>query len=283
VRLLGLLARLADSNYELRLPDSLAMSERIIFPVSANEANGIEDARFVRFVDDDGSVTHFATYTAYNGHDMLPQLIRTDDFPRFRILTLNGDGVRNKGMALFPRRIAGRYAMLSRQDNENLFIMFSDRPDLWSDPELILRPVAMWESVKVGNCGSPIETDAGWLVITHGVGPMRKYSLGGRPARSAGPHEGHRQTRRAPHCSCRTGPRRLRAQRGLQLWLAGPRATSDPALRGQRSRDVDRERTSSLCRRAWYTKQSVACSDRCEKTPNGRGTRAPSPWEARPS
>ncbi len=175
---LGCVQWLADSNYELRFPDSLAISERIIFPVSANEANGIEDARFVRFVDDDGSVTYFATYTAYNGHDILPQLIRTEDFLRFRILTLNGDGVRNKGMALFPRRIAGRYAMLSRQDNENLFIMFSDRPDLWTSPKLILRPAAIWESVKVGNCGSPIETDAGWLVITHGVGPMRQYSLG---------------------------------------------------------------------------------------------------------
>ncbi len=175
---LGCVEWLADSNYELRFSDSLAISERIIFPVSANEANGIEDARFVRFVDDDESVTYYATYTAYNGHDILPQLISTDDFLRFHILTLNGGGVQNKGMALFPRRIAGRYAMLSRQDNENLFIMFSDRPDLWSDPELILRPAAMWESVKVGNCGSPIETEAGWLVITHGVGPMRKYSLG---------------------------------------------------------------------------------------------------------
>jgi predicted GH43/DUF377 family glycosyl hydrolase len=175
---LGCVQWLADSNYELRFSDSLAISERIIFPVSANEANGIEDARFVRFVDDDGSETYYATYTAYNGHDILPQLIRTEDFLRFHILTLNGDAVRNKGMALFPRRIAGRYAMLSRQDNENLFIMFSDRPDLWTDPELILRPAAMWESVKVGNCGSPIETEAGWLVITHGVGPMRTYSLG---------------------------------------------------------------------------------------------------------
>jgi predicted GH43/DUF377 family glycosyl hydrolase len=169
---------LADSNYEVRFPSKLAISERIIFPVSANESNGIEDARFVRFVDDDGSVTYYATYTAYNGHDILPQLIRTEDFLHFRILTLNGDAVQNKGMALFPRRIAGRYAMLSRQDNENLFIMFSDSPHHWSNPQLILRPSAMWEAVKVGNCGSPIETEAGWVVITHGVGPMRKYCIG---------------------------------------------------------------------------------------------------------
>jgi predicted GH43/DUF377 family glycosyl hydrolase len=169
---------LAESNYELRFSAKLAVSERIIFPVSSNEANGIEDARFVRFTDDDGSVMYYATYTAYSGRDILPQLIETKDFLHFRILTLSGDAVENKGMALFPRRIGGRYAMLSRQDDENLFIMFSDSPHHWSDPQLLLRPREMWESVKIGNCGSPIETDAGWLVITHGVGPMRKYCIG---------------------------------------------------------------------------------------------------------
>lgn len=169
---------LADSNYELRFPPNLAMSERIIFPVSLNETNGIEDARFVRFVDDDKTITYFATYTAYNGRAILPMLIQTEDFLHFRILTLNGGAVQNKGMALFPRRINGRYAMLSRQDDENLFIMFSDSPYHWSDPQVILRPAEMWESVKIGNCGSPIETEAGWLVLTHGVGPMRKYCIG---------------------------------------------------------------------------------------------------------
>jgi predicted GH43/DUF377 family glycosyl hydrolase len=169
---------LADSNYELRFSDKLAISERILFPVSPNESNGIEDARFVRFVDDDGSATYYATYTAYNGHDILPQLIKTKDFLHFRVLTLNGDAVQNKGMALFPRRISGRYVMLSRQDDENLFIMFSNSPHHWSDPQIILRPSEIWESVKVGNCGSPIETEAGWLVLTHGVGPMRKYCIG---------------------------------------------------------------------------------------------------------
>ncbi|MBU0741477.1 glycoside hydrolase family 130 protein [bacterium] len=169
---------LADSNYELRFSDKLALSERIIFPVSPAETNGIEDARFVRFVDDDGSVMYFATYTAFNGRTILPQLIRTEDFLHFRILTLNGNGVQNKGMALFPRRIDGRYAMLSRQDDENLFIMFSDSPHHWNDPQVIMRPAEMWESVKIGNCGSPLETEAGWLVITHGVGPMRKYCIG---------------------------------------------------------------------------------------------------------
>jgi len=169
---------LADSNYEMHFPHDLPMSERIIFPVSANESNGIEDARFVRFTDDDGSVKYFATYTAYNGHAILPQLIETLDFVHFRVLTLNGADVQNKGMALFPRRINGCYAMLSRQDDENLFLMLSDNSHYWSDPKLIMHPAEIWESVKIGNCGSPIETEAGWLVITHGVGPMRKYCIG---------------------------------------------------------------------------------------------------------
>jgi predicted GH43/DUF377 family glycosyl hydrolase len=169
---------LADSNYEMNFSPTLAMSERIIFPVSPNETNGIEDARFVRHTDDDGTVMYYATYTAYNGHAILPQLIETQDFLHFRVLTLNGTAVQNKGMALFPRRIDGNYAMLSRQDDENLFIMVSDNPHYWSDPKLLLRPAETWESVKVGNCGSPIETEAGWLVITHGVGPMRRYCIG---------------------------------------------------------------------------------------------------------
>jgi len=169
---------LADSNYEMNFSPKLAMSERIIFPVSSNESNGIEDARFVRFTEDDGAVMYYATYTAYNGHAILPQLIETQDFLHFRVLTLNGTAVQNKGMALFPRRIDGSYAMLSRQDDENLFIMFSDNPHYWSDSRVLLRPAEMWESVKIGNCGSPIETEAGWLVITHGVGPMRKYCIG---------------------------------------------------------------------------------------------------------
>ena len=169
---------LADSNYEMHFSPNLPMSERIIFPVSANESNGIEDARFVRFTDDDGSVNYFATYTAYNGHVILPQLIETHDFLNFRVLTLNGADVQNKGMALFPRRINGCYAMLSRQDDENLFIMYSDNSHYWSDPKILMRPAEIWESVKIGNCGSPIETEAGWLVLTHGVGPMRKYCIG---------------------------------------------------------------------------------------------------------
>jgi len=178
LRTLECIAWLADSNYELQFPPELSMGERVIFPVSANESNGIEDARFVRFVEDNGSVLYYATYTAYNGRVILPQLIETQEFLRFRILTLNGGAVKNKGMALFPRRVGGRYAMLARQDDENLTIMFSETPHYWSDPQVLLRPAETWESVKVGNCGSPLETEEGWLVITHGVGPMRKYCIG---------------------------------------------------------------------------------------------------------
>ena len=177
-RMLECIQWLADSNYELQFSEKLPLSEQIIYPVSSNETNGMEDARFVRFVEDDGSVMYYATYTAYNGRSILPQFIETLDFINFRIRTLNGARVQNKGMALFPRRIGGRYAMLSRHDDENLFLMYSDSPYYWANPELILKPVATWESVKIGNCGSPIETEEGWLVITHGVGPMRRYCIG---------------------------------------------------------------------------------------------------------
>lgn len=169
---------LAESNYEIHFAPSNKLAERIISPISPNESNGIEDARFVRFVDDDKTVTYYATYTAYNGRVILPQLIETEDFLNFRVRTLNGQAVQNKGMAIFPRRINGRYAMLSRQDDENLFLMLSDNPHFWSDPQLLVQPGQPWEFIKIGNCGSPVETKAGWLVITHGVGPMRKYCIG---------------------------------------------------------------------------------------------------------
>lgn len=169
---------LADSNYELRFPAGLALSERVIFPVSPRESRGIEDARFVRFAESDGSTRYYATYTACDGRAILSQLIETGDFLGFRMSSLVGDGVRNKGLALFPRRIGGRYAMLGRQDDENISIMFSDDLHFWRGPRPLLGPAELWESVKVGNCGSPIETEAGWLIFTHGVGPMRKYCIG---------------------------------------------------------------------------------------------------------
>lgn len=173
----GLLA-LARSNYEMHFDDDQSIDERCIFPHSPNETNGIEDARFVEFCDDDGEVTYYATYTAYNGRVTFPQLLETKDFTHFSISTLNGAEVQNKGMALFPRKINGRYATLSRQDGENIYLMFSDDLYFWQTKELIVKPTYPWEYVQLGNCGSPIETEAGWLVLSHGVGPMRKYAIG---------------------------------------------------------------------------------------------------------
>ncbi len=169
---------LAKANYEIRFAPELNVSERIIFPSSPAETNGIEDARFVHFTHDDGRTCYYATYTAYDGRVILPQMLETEDFHHFKVSTLNGPEVRNKGFALFPRRVNGQYAMLSRQDNENIFLMYSDLPHFWYTKTLIARPTYPWEFVQLGNCGSPIETEAGWLVLTHGVGAMRKYAMG---------------------------------------------------------------------------------------------------------
>jgi predicted GH43/DUF377 family glycosyl hydrolase len=173
----GILA-LAKSNYETTFSPDQTLSERAIFPYSPTELNGIEDARFVQFHEDDGTTRYYATYTAFDGKVVLPQMLETDDFSHFRISTLNGPEVKNKGLALFPRKIGGYYAMLSRQDGENIYIMFSDMLHFWYTKELLVKPTYPWEYVQVGNCGSPIETEAGWLVLSHGVGPMRKYSMG---------------------------------------------------------------------------------------------------------
>lgn len=169
---------LAESNYEVCFTKDQPVSQRVIFPSSPSQSNGIEDARFVRFQNDDGSFTYYATYTAYDGKIILPQLLETKDFLHFKFITLNGPAVQNKGMALFPRKVNGHYAMISRQDDENILIMFSDNIHFWSDPKLLLSPAQPWEFIKMGNCGSPIETEAGWLVLSHGVGAMRKYCIG---------------------------------------------------------------------------------------------------------
>ncbi len=173
----GLLA-LAKSNYEVHFDEDQSLDERCIFPTSPNETNGIEDARFVQFTDDNGEVTYYATYTAYNGRVTFPQLLETRDFTSFSVSTLNGAEVSNKGMALFPRKIGGKYAMISRQDGENIYLMYSDDLYFWQTKDLILKPTYHWEYVQLGNCGSPIETEEGWLVLSHGVGPMRKYAIG---------------------------------------------------------------------------------------------------------
>ena len=169
---------LAQSNYEVQFAPDSRLSERVLFPVTPSQSNGIEDARFVRFQHEDGTQTYYATYTAYDGKMILPQFIETRDFLHFKFITLNGPAVQNKGMALFPRKINGRYAMLGRQDYENIYVMFSDHLHFWHATQLVLKPAFSWEFIQLGNCGSPIETDAGWLVLSHGVGPMRKYCMG---------------------------------------------------------------------------------------------------------
>ena len=168
----------AESDYEVNFPPDSQVSQRVLFPSAPSQSNGIEDARFVRFQNEEGRFTYYATYTAYDGKVTLPQMLETMDFLHFKFSLLTGPAVQNKGMALFPRQVNGHYAMLSRQDDENILIMFSKNIRLWSEPKLLAVPAQPWEFVKLGNCGSPIETEAGWLVLTHGVGAMRKYCLG---------------------------------------------------------------------------------------------------------
>ena len=153
------------------------LSERVIFPVTAAQSNGIEDARFVQF-SDDGRTTYYATYTAYNGRAIRSELIETRDFLSFRLRPLRGTAAINKGMALFPRKIGGKYAMIARQDNENLYLIYSDDLYTWEGGQVVMKPRFPWEFVQIGNCGSPIELDEGWLLLTHGVGPVRRYSVG---------------------------------------------------------------------------------------------------------
>jgi predicted GH43/DUF377 family glycosyl hydrolase len=172
------LRTIASSNYALTFPSSSAIGERVIRPHGPSESNGMEDARFVRFVDDAGTVTYFATYTAFDGARVAPQLLITTDFESFRVAQLTGAAATNKGMAIFPRRIGGRFTALSRWDRESLSLATSLDAHHWVAGPSVHGPEKPWELIQVGNCGSPIETPAGWLVLTHGVGPMRTYSLG---------------------------------------------------------------------------------------------------------
>jgi predicted GH43/DUF377 family glycosyl hydrolase len=169
---------LARSNYQLELSSEAEASEVVIFPQTSNESHGIEDLRMVRFVDDDGTITYYGTCTAFDGYRVMPQLIETRDFLRIGVHTINGARAQNKGMALFPRRIGGHYVMCSRIDGENLYIMVSDIVHFWETAELLRTPRHPWEFVQIGNCGSPLETPEGWLMLTHGVGPMRTYCIG---------------------------------------------------------------------------------------------------------
>ena len=174
---LDIMISLAEQQYEVHFDGEHGLSERVIFPRVDHNRKAIEDARFVRF-EKNGEAVYYATYTAYDGRSFLPQLLKTDDFRKFKFITMNGEGVENKGMALFPRKIKGYYAMLSRQDGENIYIMFSDHLHFWQEPRMLMKPTYSWEFVQLGNCGSPIETSEGWLVLTHGVGPMRRYCIG---------------------------------------------------------------------------------------------------------
>jgi predicted GH43/DUF377 family glycosyl hydrolase len=169
---------LIHSNYQLELSREADASEVVIFPQTSNESHGIEDLRMVRFVDDDGTITYYGTCTAFDGYHVLPQLIETRDFLKIGVHTINGACARNKGMALFPRRIGGHYVMCSRIDGENLYIMYSDIVHFWETAELLQAPRLPWEFVQIGNCGSPLETPEGWLLLTHGVGPIRTYCIG---------------------------------------------------------------------------------------------------------
>jgi len=169
---------LARSHYEIEFSLDSAISERVIFPISYTERNGIEDARFVRFTDEHNEVIYYATYTAYDGMSILPKLLSTSDFYKFKGMPIHGELAQNKGMALFPRKINGKYAILCRIDGINNYLAFSDNINVWREAKLLQTPKYSWELVQVGNCGSPIETEEGWLVITHGVGPMREYVLG---------------------------------------------------------------------------------------------------------
>ncbi len=169
---------LANSHYEISFSLDTALSERVIFPISYTESNGIEDARFVKFTENDGSVIYYATYTAFNGFTILPKLIETTDFYTFKVLPIHGEYAQNKGMALFPRKINDKYCMVSRVDGVNNYIMFSEDIHFWRDAQKIQEPQFPWQYIQVGNCGSPIETEKGWLLLTHGVGSMRRYCLG---------------------------------------------------------------------------------------------------------
>lgn len=169
---------IAERTYGIEFPSQTSISERVLCPSMPAEAGGMEDARFVRFVDDDGSVTFYATYTAYSGTHISQQLLKTRDFQTFVSTPLVGRAAANKGLALFPRRIGGRFVALSRADRESNTIAYSDRPFAWTSAVPCQQPLQTWEVLQLGNCGPPMETDEGWLVLTHGVGPMRTYRIG---------------------------------------------------------------------------------------------------------
>lgn len=170
--------RLVSCAYDVVFSAQSQLAERVLWPQGPSESHGMEDVRFVRFTDDDGSVDYRGTYTAFDGENIAPQSLQTKDFRHFRIGQMAGPAAKNKGMALFPRKVGGRFVALSRWDRENCSVASSDDGLTWGVPETVHVPQQAWELIQTGNCGPPVETSAGWLVITHGVGPLREYSLG---------------------------------------------------------------------------------------------------------
>lgn len=177
-RVIERLRWIASCNYQVAFPCDSVIGERVLMPVGPTESHGMEDARFVRFTDDDGTIIYYATYTAFDGGSVAPQLLRTNDFRTFTVSQISGPAARNKGMALFPRRLRGRYVALSRWDRENISVTSSADGGAWDQPVTVVVPGHAWDLIQLGNCGSPVETPAGWLVLTHGVGPMRAYAIG---------------------------------------------------------------------------------------------------------
>jgi len=168
----------ASGAVEVHRHGDTTISGTLLFPITREQSNGLEDLRLLRFVHDDGTVEWIGTYTAYDGREIRSQFLRTRDFRGFLMQPIRGSAARNKGLALFPRKVNGSYMMIGRQDGENLFLIRSSEIDHWSEGELLMTPRYPWELVQIGNCGAPIELDEGWLVLTHGVGAMRKYSIG---------------------------------------------------------------------------------------------------------
>lgn len=175
---LDMILWLARADYRIELDEDINIEDMVLFPISETESQGMEDMRLVHFIDDDGSFAYYGTYTAFNGRQILPQIMEIKNRDHADILTLHGQYAQNKGLALFPKRIEGQYAAIGRVDGENLFLLKTNRVDFWDEAKMILQPKYKWEYIQIGNCGSPIETDAGWLLLTHGVGPMRQYCMG---------------------------------------------------------------------------------------------------------
>ena len=204
-------------QYEVVVPSNVPLSQCVLLPVQLSEKNGMEDLRLVEFSDGDKRV-YYGTYTAYNGRSYWPQMIETEDFRRITVKRLRGKFSRDKGMALFPRRINGRYAMISRHDGHQIHLLWSDSVDTWDECEPISRPWMPWEYYKSGNCGSPIETEHGWLLLTHGVGPMRQYCIGAMLLDLDQPSRCLRYTAATASPSAHKSSRRVCAQRHVHVW-----------------------------------------------------------------